>query len=137
MRKLGIIHFDRHVDTQAHRSRPSACTQHLVSRDEHSQTCRQKSRQVGIGGWQSPRPGVKVGRDRQTTIMTVTDCVEMGIENAAKRALEVAWTAPTRLLSFDVDVWMPPLCLELAGRNQAGSCARSAEVPSDHRDSSL
>jgi len=51
--------------------------------------------QIGIGGWQSPRPGVKVGRDRQTTIMTVTDCVEMGIENAAKRALEVAGTAPT------------------------------------------
>ena len=43
--------------------------------------------QIGIGGWQAPRPDVKAGRERQTTIMTVTDCVEMGIENAAKRAL--------------------------------------------------
>ena len=34
-------------------------------------------------GWQAPRPGVKVGRERGTTIMTVTDCVEMGIEEAA------------------------------------------------------
>lgn len=65
--------------------------------------------QIGIGGWQSPRPGVKVGRERQTTIMTVTDCVEMGIENAAKRALEVAWDGTDAVwLSFDVD------CLDAA-----------------------
>src|SRR6187551_2925878 len=30
--------------------------------------------QIGIGGWQAPRPGVKVGRERGTTVMTVTDC---------------------------------------------------------------
>jgi arginase family enzyme len=33
--------------------------------------------QIGICGWQEPRPGVQVGRERGTTIMTVTDCVEM------------------------------------------------------------
>jgi len=107
--KLGIIHFDRHVDTQDtdldermhttpwfHATNiPSVPAKNLV--------------QIGIGGWQSPRPGVKVGRDRQTTIMTVTDCVEMGIENAAKRALEVAWDGTDAVwLSFDVD------CLDAA-----------------------
>ena len=65
--------------------------------------------QIGIGGWQAPRPGVKVGRERGTTIMTVTDCVEMGIEAAAERALEVAWDGADAVwLSFDVD------CLDAA-----------------------
>jgi agmatinase len=83
---LGIIHFDRHVDVPA---------KNLV--------------QIGIGGWQAPRPGVKVGRERGTTIMTVTDCVEMGIEAAAERALEVAWDGAEAVwLSFDVD------CLDAA-----------------------
>src|SRR5262249_24316045 len=44
-----------------------------------------------------------------TTIMTVTDCVEMGIEAAAERALEVAWDGAEAVwLSFDVD------CLDAA-----------------------
>jgi agmatinase len=64
---------------------------------------------LGIGGWQAPRPGVKVGRERGTTIMTVTDCVEMGIEAAAERALQVAWDGASAVwLSFDVD------CLDAA-----------------------
>ena len=41
--------------------------------------------------------------------MTVTDCVEMGIEQAAERALEVAWDGADAVwLSFDVD------CLDAA-----------------------
>ena len=41
--------------------------------------------------------------------MTVTDCVEMGIENAARRALDVAWNGTDAVwLSFDVD------CLDAA-----------------------
>ncbi len=41
--------------------------------------------------------------------MTVTDCVEMGIEAAAERALEVAWDGADAVwLSFDVD------CLDAA-----------------------
>ena len=44
-----------------------------------------------------------------TTIMTVTDCVEMGIEAAAQRALDVAWDGAEAVwLSFDVD------CLDAA-----------------------
>lgn len=65
--------------------------------------------QIGIGGWQAPRPGVRVGRERGTTIMTVTDCVEMGVEAAAQRALQVAWDGTDAVwLSFDVD------CLDAA-----------------------
>ena len=66
--------------------------------------------QIGIGGWQAPRPGVKVGRERGTTIMTVTDCVEMGIEAAARtRARGRLGRRRRRLaVSFDVD------CLDAA-----------------------
>ena len=36
--------------------------------------------QLGIGGWQVPRAGVKVGRERGTTILTVNDIEKIGIE---------------------------------------------------------
>ena len=72
--------------------------------------CRPKNLvQLGIGGWQAPRPGVKVCRERETTIMTVNDCVSMGLERAAETALEVAWDGAEAVwLSFDVD------CLDAA-----------------------
>ena len=107
--KLGILHFDRHVDTQD------------TDLDERMHTCpwfhatnlpnvpAENLVQIGIGGWQSPRPGVKVCRKRATTIMTVTDCVEMGVERAAEVALEVAWDGTDAVwLSFDID------CLDAA-----------------------
>jgi agmatinase len=107
--KLGILHFDRHVDTQD------------TDLDERMHTCpwfhatnlpnvpASNLVQIGIGGWQSPRAGVRVCRERATTIMTVTDCVEMGIEKAAEVALDVAWKdAEAVWLSFDID------CLDAA-----------------------
>lgn len=102
---IGIIHFDRHVDTQEtdldermhttpwfHATNiPNAPAVNLV--------------QIGIGGWQSPRGGVKVGRGRGTTIMTVGDVERVGIDKIAETALEVAWAGATAVyLSFDIDV---------------------------------
>src|ERR1700754_2410351 len=61
--------------------------------------------QIGIGGWQSPRAGVKVGRERGTTIITVGDVERVGIEKVAEVALETAWKdAAAVYLSFDIDV---------------------------------
>ncbi len=106
---LGIIHFDRHVDTQE------------TDLDERMHTCpwyhatdipnvpAKNLVQIGIGGWQAPRAGVKVCRERETTILTVNDCADMGMEAAAERALEVAWDGAEAVwLSFDVD------CLDAA-----------------------
>ena len=67
--------------------------------------------------------------------MTVTDCVEMGIEAAAERALEVAWDGADAVwLSFDVD------CLDAAfvpgtGWPEPGGFlpARGAQVHPAHR----
>jgi agmatinase len=102
---IGIIHFDRHVDTQEldldermhttpwfHATNiPNAPATNLV--------------QIGIGGWQSPRAGVKVGRARGTTVVTVGDVEREGIDRIAEIALELAWQgAKAVYLSFDVDV---------------------------------
>ena len=61
--------------------------------------------QIGIGGWQAPRAGVKVGRERGTTIVTVGDVERVGVERVAEIALELAWKgAKAVYLSFDIDV---------------------------------
>ena len=102
---LGIIHLDRHVDTQE------------KDMDEIMHTCPwfhatnipncppKNLVQLGIGGWQVPRAGVKVGRERGTTILTVNDIEKIGIEKTVEIALEVAWKgAKAVYLSFDIDV---------------------------------
>ena len=82
---LGIIHFDRHVDTQeTDLDERMHATPRFHATDIPNVPAKNLV-QIGIGGWQAPRPAVKVGRERGTTIMTVTDCVEMGIEDAAAR----------------------------------------------------
>ena len=106
---LGIIHFDRHVDTQETDLDERMHTTPWFHATDIPNVPAKNLVQVGIGGWQAPRPGVKIGRERGTTIMTVTDCVEMGIAAAAERALEVAWDGAEAVwLSFDVD------CLDAA-----------------------
>lgn len=103
-KKVGIIHFDRHVDTQE------------TDLDERMHTCPwfhatniknappENLVQLGIGGWQVPRQGVKICRERATNILTVTDIAEMGLDAAAEFAIAKA-TAGTDCvyISFDID----------------------------------
>src|SRR3989454_4391903 len=106
---LGIIHFDRHVDTQETDLDERMHTTPWYHATDIPNVPAGTLVQLGIGGWQAPRPGVKVSRERETTIMTVTDCVEMGLDAAADRALDVAWAGAGAVwLSFDVD------CLDAA-----------------------
>ena len=106
---LGIIHFDRHVDTQETDLDERIHTTPWYHATDIANVPPTNLVQVGIGGWQAPRPGVKIGRGRGTTVMMVTDCVEMGSEAAADRALDVAWKdAEAVWPSFDVD------CLDAA-----------------------
>jgi agmatinase len=103
-KKVGIIHFDRHVDTQE------------TDLDERMHTCpwfhatnmanapAKNLVQLGIGGWQVPRQGVKVCRERATNILTVTDICEMGLDAAADFALERAMDGTDCVwISFDID----------------------------------
>jgi agmatinase len=106
---LGIIHFDRHVDTQETDLDERMHTTPWFHATDIPNVPAKNLVQIGIGGWQAPRPGVKVGRERGTTILTVNDCVEMGMRAAVETALEVAWDdAEAVWLSFDVD------CLDAA-----------------------
>ena len=103
-KKVGIIHFDRHVDTQE------------IDLDERMHTCpwfhatnmanapAENLVQLGIGGWQVPREGVKVCRERSTNVLTVTDITEMGLEAAAQYAIERATDGTDCVyISFDID----------------------------------
>jgi agmatinase len=101
---IGIIHIDRHVDTQE------------KDMDERMHTCPwfhatnipnappSNLVQIGIGGWQVPRAGVKVARERGSNIFTMDDVEDHGIDKIADMALEAAWKdAKAVYLSFDVD----------------------------------
>jgi agmatinase len=106
--KIGIIHFDRHIDTLER------------DMDERMHTCpwfhatnipnapASNLVQIGIGGWIGNRGGVKVARDRNTTVISVFDIDEWGIDECVDIALENAWKgAKAVYLSFDIDVHDP------------------------------
>lgn len=101
---IGIIHLDRHVDTQEKDMDERMHTTPWFHATNIPNAPPKNLVQVGIGGWQVPRPGVKVARERNTTIMTIGDVEVMGVEKAAELALEVAWDgAEAVYLSFDID----------------------------------
>jgi agmatinase len=102
---IGIIHFDRHVDTQEIDLDERMHTTPWFHATNIKNAPPRNLVQIGIGGWQAPRAGVKVGRARGTTIMTVGDVERVGIEKIAEMALELAWQgAKAVYLSFDIDV---------------------------------
>ncbi len=102
---VGIIHFDRHIDTLER------------DMDEIMHTCPwfhatnirnappTNLVQLGIGGWIGNRGGIKVARDRNTTVISMYDVDEWGIDECIDIALECAWKdAKAVFLSFDIDV---------------------------------
>lgn len=101
---VGIIHLDRHADIQEKDMDERMHTTPWFHATNIPNAPAANLVQVGIGGWQVPRPGVKVARERGTTILTIGDVEDMGIEKAAEIALEVAWKgAKAVYLSFDID----------------------------------
>jgi agmatinase len=60
--------------------------------------------QIGIGGWQVPRLGVRQGRAMRSTILTIDDVEKIGIAKTIEIALETAWKGASAVfLSFDID----------------------------------
>lgn len=101
---LGIIHLDRHVNIQEKDMDERMHTTPWFHATNIPNAPPKNLVQCGIGGWQVPRAGVQVARERQTTVMTIGDVEAMGIEKAAEMALEVAWDgAEAVYLSFDID----------------------------------
>jgi agmatinase len=102
---VGIIHFDRHVDTQETDLDERMHTTPWFHATNIKNAPATNLVQVGIGGWQAPRAGVKVGRQRGSTVITVGDVERVGVEKVAEMALEIAWKdAKAVYLSFDIDV---------------------------------
>lgn len=104
-KKIGVIHFDRHIDTQAKDldERMHTTPWYWAAHERHFDMGNLV--QIGIGGWQVPRPGVAEGRKQGSTVITVEDMERLGIDKVADIALEVAWGngAEGVFLSFDID----------------------------------
>jgi agmatinase len=101
---IGIIHLDRHIDIQEKDMDERMHTTPWFHATNIPNAPAVNLVQIGIGGWQVPRAGVKVGRERGSTIMTINDVETLGIEKVAEMALEVAWKgAKAVYLSFDID----------------------------------
>ncbi len=102
--RVGIIHLDRHLDIQERDMDERMHTTPWFHATNIPNAPPANLVQMGIGGWYGSRPGVKVARERQTTVLTITDIEEVGVEKAAEVALEVAWKdADAVYLSFDID----------------------------------
>jgi agmatinase len=102
--RVGIIHLDRHLDIQERDMDERMHTTPWFHATNLENAPPANLVQMGIGGWYGSRPGVKVARDRRTTVLTITDIEEVGVERAAEVALEVAWKeADAVFLSFDID----------------------------------
>jgi len=104
LRRIGIIHFDRHIDIQEKdldermqttpwywaTSLPNVPATNLV--------------QLGIGVWQVPRAGVQEAHKRGSNVLTIDDIEKLGLDKTAEIALELAWKgADAVYVSFDVD----------------------------------
>jgi agmatinase len=101
---VGIIHLDRHVDTQEKDMDEIMHTCPWFHATNISNCPPANLVQLGIGGWQCPRPGVKHGRSMRTTILTIDDIERVGIEKTLEIALEVAWKGASAVfLSVDID----------------------------------
>jgi agmatinase len=103
-KRIGIIHFDRHIDIQEKDLDERMHTTPWFWATNLPNVPPSNLVQIGIGGWQVPRVGVAEARKRQTNVFSIQDVETMGVEKVAERALELAWKdADAVYLSFDID----------------------------------
>jgi agmatinase len=103
-KRIGIIHFDRHIDIQEKDLDERMHTTPWYWATNLPNVKPTNLVQLGIGGWQVPREGVEVARKRNTNVLTIADIERIGLEKTAEIALELAWKdADAVYISFDVD----------------------------------
>ena len=103
-KKIGIVHFDRHADIQEKDLDERMHTTPWFHATNLPNVPAKNLVQVGIGGWQVPREAVKVARERETNIITMSDMERMGVDKTAEMALEMAWDGVDMVyMSFDID----------------------------------
>ncbi|GAA4024591.1 agmatinase family protein [Arthrobacter methylotrophus] len=102
---IGIVHFDRHIDIMEKDMDERMHTTHYYHATNIPNVRPENLVQIGIGGWYGARHGLKVARERDTTVITIGDLENMGIDKAVEAALEIAWKGCDAVyLSFDIDV---------------------------------
>ena len=103
-KRIGIVHFDRHADIQEKDLDERMHTTPWFHATNLPNVPAVNLVQVGIGGWQVPREAVKEARKRDTTILTMRDVEELGLDKTAEIALDIAWKdADAVYMSFDID----------------------------------
>ncbi len=106
--KLGIVHFDRHIDTAVTTMDERMHTTHWSHATKLPNVPPANLVQIGIGGWIGNHSGVHVADEIDTTVITMFDVDELGIDRAMDIALEIARKdADAVYLSFDIDVIDP------------------------------
>ena len=106
--KMGIIHFDRHIDTAETTMDERMHTTHFSHATKIPNIPPTNLVQIGIGGWIGNHSGVQVAEEIDTTVISMFDVDDMGIDKAMDIALELAWKdADAVYLSFDIDVFDP------------------------------
>ncbi|MGH3626695.1 MAG: agmatinase [Sciscionella sp.] len=106
--KIGIVHLDRHIDIQERDMDERMHTTPWYHATNLPNVPAANLVQVGIGGWYGSRQGLKVARERRTTVLTIGDVEKVGIDRAAEIALEIASEGATKIfLSLDIDVVDP------------------------------
>jgi agmatinase len=102
--RVGIVHLDRHIDMQERDMDERMHTTPWFHSTNIPNAPASNLVQMGIGGWYGSRPGMKVARERRSTVITISDVEELGVEKAVEIALEYAWKdAEAVFLSFDID----------------------------------
>jgi agmatinase len=118
--KVGIIHFDRHIDTAEYTMDERMHTTHWSHATKLSNVPPANLVQIGIGGWIGNHSGVHVADEMDTTVITMFDVDERGVDDVMDIALEIAWKdADAVYLSFDIDVFDPG-CAPGTGTPDAG-----------------
>lgn len=103
-KRIGIIHFDRHADIQERDLDERMHTTPWFHATNLPNVSPKNLVQVGIGGWQVPREAVAVARERETTILTMSDVEQLGVDKVAEIALHTAWDGTDAVyMSFDID----------------------------------
>ena len=103
-KNIGIIHFDRHADIQEKDLDERMHTTPWFHATNMPNVNPKNLVQIGIGGWQVPREAVVEARKRDTTIISMSDVEELGIDKVAEIALDIAWEGVDAVyMSFDID----------------------------------
>ena len=103
-KKIGIIHFDRHIDMQAKDLDERMHNTPWYWATELDNVSARNLVQIGIGGWQVPRVATREVVKRESNVLTIEDVEKLGPEKVAEVALELAWDGTDMVyLSFDID----------------------------------